>query len=300
MGEFAREGWVNIAGGCCGTTPDYIEAIAAAVRDAARPGSLLLLFADTYHLEADALLGGLARHLPGVRVVGGGASEDGTLGQVSVFAGDAATSAAVSGVLLAGETTHSVGVTQAVRRVGPVRRVTCARGNWVLTLDGRPAYEAFAAVVPEPLLAQPRRALAVVLACMVVGEDDFIARHLASLDPEHGAVALPAPVAPGMELFFCVRDPMGARDDLQRMLARAESAWGATRPVGGLYVSCVGRGRGFYGVPGLDTAYIRRQLGALPIAGFFSGAEFAPGGGVSLLHQYTGVLTMLGWGGARV
>jgi 5-methyltetrahydrofolate--homocysteine methyltransferase len=31
MREFAREGWVNIAGGCCGTTPDYIEAIAAAV-----------------------------------------------------------------------------------------------------------------------------------------------------------------------------------------------------------------------------------------------------------------------------
>jgi 5-methyltetrahydrofolate--homocysteine methyltransferase len=31
MGEFAREGWVNLAGGCCGTTPAFIEAIAAAV-----------------------------------------------------------------------------------------------------------------------------------------------------------------------------------------------------------------------------------------------------------------------------
>jgi 5-methyltetrahydrofolate--homocysteine methyltransferase len=29
--EFAREGWVNLVGGCCGTTPAFIEEIAAAV-----------------------------------------------------------------------------------------------------------------------------------------------------------------------------------------------------------------------------------------------------------------------------
>ncbi len=31
IGEFARAGLVNIVGGCCGTTPDHIAAIAAAV-----------------------------------------------------------------------------------------------------------------------------------------------------------------------------------------------------------------------------------------------------------------------------
>ena len=30
---FAREGWVNLVGGCCGTTPEHIRAIADAVRD---------------------------------------------------------------------------------------------------------------------------------------------------------------------------------------------------------------------------------------------------------------------------
>jgi 5-methyltetrahydrofolate--homocysteine methyltransferase len=29
--DYAREGWVNVVGGCCGTTPAFIEAIAAAV-----------------------------------------------------------------------------------------------------------------------------------------------------------------------------------------------------------------------------------------------------------------------------
>ncbi|MCB9506480.1 MAG: methionine synthase [Myxococcales bacterium] len=33
--EFAEQGWVNMVGGCCGTTPDHIAAIAAAVADVA-------------------------------------------------------------------------------------------------------------------------------------------------------------------------------------------------------------------------------------------------------------------------
>ncbi len=32
VGEFAANGWVNILGGCCGTTPEHIRAIAAAVK----------------------------------------------------------------------------------------------------------------------------------------------------------------------------------------------------------------------------------------------------------------------------
>src|SRR6185369_7225105 len=33
LGEFAANGWLNIVGGCCGTTPPHIRAIAAAVAD---------------------------------------------------------------------------------------------------------------------------------------------------------------------------------------------------------------------------------------------------------------------------
>ncbi len=32
LGQWAKNGWLNIVGGCCGTTPDHIRAIAAAVR----------------------------------------------------------------------------------------------------------------------------------------------------------------------------------------------------------------------------------------------------------------------------
>jgi 5-methyltetrahydrofolate--homocysteine methyltransferase len=36
LGEFAKSGWLNVAGGCCGTTPEWIAAIAGAV-DGVRP-----------------------------------------------------------------------------------------------------------------------------------------------------------------------------------------------------------------------------------------------------------------------
>lgn len=32
VGDFAREGWLNIAGGCCGTTPEHIRAMARELR----------------------------------------------------------------------------------------------------------------------------------------------------------------------------------------------------------------------------------------------------------------------------
>ena len=35
LGEFARAGLVNLVGGCCGSAPDHIRAIAAAVRGVA-------------------------------------------------------------------------------------------------------------------------------------------------------------------------------------------------------------------------------------------------------------------------
>src|SRR5207248_5972189 len=37
LGEFARRGWVNLVGGCCGTTPEWIAAFAREVEGLAPP-----------------------------------------------------------------------------------------------------------------------------------------------------------------------------------------------------------------------------------------------------------------------
>lgn len=267
--------------------------IAEAVRAEAVSGSLLILFTDSYNVDSELVLARLGRLLPGVQIVGGGGSEDGSVGEISVFAGDASSSRAASGVLLQGPLKTTVGVCHAVRPVGPTHRITRADGSSVHELEGLPAYEVLSGALPQPLREDPRRVLASILVGLPVAEGEFVVRHLVALDPRNGCLRLAARVAVGQELFFAVRDSYAARQHMQQVLGQVGDP-GGSGTAGGLYVNCVGRGRGFHGVPGLDTAYLRQHLGSVPIAGYFSGGEFAPGGGAPRLHQYTGVLTLLG------
>jgi small ligand-binding sensory domain FIST len=62
----------------------------------------------------------------------------------------------------------------------------------------------------------------------------------------------------------------------------------------GLYFNCAGRGSSLYGLSGIDSAFLSRQFGDLPIVGFFGNAEIAPLRGVNRLFTYTGVLALVG------
>jgi 5-methyltetrahydrofolate--homocysteine methyltransferase len=61
IGEWARAGWLNLAGGCCGTTPEHIRAMAGAVagvqprKPAARPNALRLAGLEPLNVEARSL-----------------------------------------------------------------------------------------------------------------------------------------------------------------------------------------------------------------------------------------------------
>ncbi len=61
MGEWARSGWLNLVGGCCGTTPEHIGALAEAVRGVAPrkvpalPAQLRLSGLEPLNVAADSL-----------------------------------------------------------------------------------------------------------------------------------------------------------------------------------------------------------------------------------------------------
>lgn len=61
VAEFARAGFLNIVGGCCGTTPEHIAAIAAAVADipprqiAQRPAACRLSGLEPFNIDAESL-----------------------------------------------------------------------------------------------------------------------------------------------------------------------------------------------------------------------------------------------------
>jgi small ligand-binding sensory domain FIST len=88
--------------------------------------------------------------------------------------------------------------------------------------------------------------------------------------------------------MFCRRDGNTARADLERMLQRLTARLDGRTPRGGVYVSCVGRGRHQFGDQSEELRAIQEGLGDFPLVGFFANGEIYNG----RLYGYTGVLTL--------
>jgi small ligand-binding sensory domain FIST len=89
-----------------------------------------------------------------------------------------------------------------------------------------------------------------------------------------------------------VREEFETADEALHLLpalaaaTRGEPA--ATRMAGAVYVSCAGRGGPHFGAPSAELALLRRELGDVPLVGFFAGGEIAH----RHVYGYTGVLTV--------
>jgi small ligand-binding sensory domain FIST len=272
--------------------------IASAVRPKLDKSNLLILFADTYNFEAEATLEALATELPGVTIAGGGASEDGSIGETFVFCGDTISSNAVSGMLFSGDFELTLANSIACGLIGTAHRVTAARDNIVIELDGRPAYEVFEEAA-GPLAADLRRALTYIFVAIPVYENadtiergQFVVRNIVGASEEHGVIAVAFQPKVGDVVGFVLRDAERSREDLKATLDDLNDRLG-TPPAFGLYFNCVSRGAGLYNIPGHDSAYIRRALGPIPIAGFFTGFEISSLAEQTSLLQYSGVLALI-------
>ena len=229
----------------------------------------------------------------------------------------------LSGVMFAADVPLVTRVTQGCHPLPGSRRrqVTAVEANLIDTLDGERAFDVLLqdAGIVESVAALPsgERSHAALRQLKVLGRqgllfvgieppgsaarssrwrDDYLVRPVLGIDPDRGAVAVGSAVEPGQTVRFCVRDEPGARKDLTRICAEIrehlhEQAEKRRRPVaarGALYVSCVGRGTHLFGEPGDELRLIERQLGDVPLVGFYAAGEI---GGRSL-YGYTGVLTV--------
>lgn len=275
--------------------------VAEVARSSAGPHSLLVVFPDTYNFNPTAFFSGLHETAPDIPVVGGGASEDGTLGETFQLCGDTVSNDALCGTLLSGQFHHTIGIAQACQPISPVLTVTKSHQNLILELDGRPAFEVFAEIVRQPLIEDLRRAAAFIFVGLPVDPErqhiargEYIVRNLVGFDPRQGVVAVADEIHQGQKIVFTLRDGGVSREDLKVTLEAQAQLWGEHKPSFGLYFNCLGRGRGLYGLPDLDTAYIKQYLGDLPVIGFFTGCEIAPIRQQHILHQYSGVLVLVG------
>lgn len=262
-------------------------------------GDVVVVWPDPYVVRPDRLLQGLDATLGPVPVTGGAASSPAPAGGTFQFSGGEVATGAVSGLRLGGDFRYQVAITQGCRPLGPPRRVTSAHDNFLLEVDGVPALEALRASAPEGTFDDPEEAIGALTIALLPdpGEADpssgeYLVRNIVAIDPDTGVIAVAAEVDEGQSILFAHREAGAAREDIERMAARAAAA----APKGGyrfgLYFDCLARGRSLYGKTGVDSAALARYLPHVPLLGFFCSAEIAPLRGANHLFTYTGVLVL--------
>jgi small ligand-binding sensory domain FIST len=196
----------------------------------------------------------------------------------------------LSGVLLSSAVPVISGLTQGCTPLSVKHTITKCEGNLLGELDGRPALDVFREDIGEVLSKDLSRVAGYIFAGLPVpGSDtgDYLVRNLIGIDPEAKLLAIGDILEDDAPLMFCRRDGDTAREDMLRMLGDlGRRAGGQIK--GGLYYSCLGRGRNQFGENSEELQMIRDQLGDFPLVGFFTNGEISH----NLLYGYTGVLTL--------
>lgn len=276
------------------------EEIGDLLKSSKSPNSLLALLPDPFHIHPELLFKGIESRLGEVPIVGATASEDPRINDTFEFHGDTVASGAVSGLLLDGEFSYKVDITQGCQLIGPPCVITKANKNIISELDGEPAFEVLKKRIPKGIIEDPMDILRLLFIAFPPNPDqtditggDYLVRNLIGVDQSTGYVAVPQNVEEGQIVGFALRNPEMARNDLKQMLDRISSNQNPENSFKfGLYFNCCARGSSLYGHQGIDTAYISNALGGVPLVGFFGNSEFAPIQNKNHLFTYTGVLVL--------
>lgn len=262
--------------------------------------SLMILLPDSYNGNPQPLLTAMAAKAGFHPAIGAGSTESGAAGATYQLCADKLASNAIAGAYLSGEFHVSVDITQGCQPISDPMTITKCEGNLIYEIDNRPALEIFARLLKGPLAEDLRRALMVLFVGLPADRQEnsvaagkYLVRNIIGLDPQKGILGVADQVVEGDSMIFTMRDGERAREDLNQMLRRQAEALGGRKPAFGLYFNCCARGNSLYGIPGIDSAYIRQALGDVPLIGMFGGYELAPLGRVNHLFAYTGVLALV-------
>jgi small ligand-binding sensory domain FIST len=160
----------------------------------------------------------------------------------------------------------------------------------LIGLDGRRALDVFKEDIGELLARDLGRVAGYIHAALPLpGSDtgDYMVRNLVAIDPVHGWLAIGGSVSVGDRVVFVRRDPKTAETELKAMLANLKGRLTKV-PRGGIYFSCIARGPNMFGEQGNEISLLRKELGNIPLIGFYCGGEISN----ARLYGYTGVLAL--------
>ncbi|HEB56943.1 MAG TPA: histidine kinase [Gammaproteobacteria bacterium] len=204
---------------------------------------------------------------------------------------DGITEGQLSGVVFNDDIPVISGLSQACSPIGQTHMLTDCDNHMAISIDNRPALDVFKEEIGEVLAKDVNRAAGYIFAAFPVrGSDtaDYIVRNIIGIDPQNNMLAIGEQMKPQTPIMFCRRDGRAAIRDMQRMLKDLKKRAGNATPRGGIYISCMGRGRHLFGDDAREMKMISEVFGDIPIVGFYANGEIAG----QRLYAYTGVLTL--------
>ena len=245
-----------------------------------------LLHSDPGYLESQARLEQLSNDIPTAFLVGGITSSRGR----NVQFAQQAWQGGLSGALFSPAIPIMTGMTQGCTPIGGRHVVTQCDLNIAHDLDGRPALDVLSEEVGEVIAQDWQQAAGFIFVGLVNKNsdlDDYSIRQIVGVDKESKLFAIGDQLQHNDEIIFCRRDGNSAIEDMERMLLNFKSRL-RTPIKGGVYVSCLGRGRQQFGEHSEEVRFIHSVLGDFPLVGFFANGEIHK----NSLYGFTGVLTL--------
>lgn len=270
--------------------------------------SLMVLFPDIYTIQPTRLLKEIQAVRPMLPIVGGAASGIAERRETFQWRWDDCCESldrcisrhAVSGMLFSGEFDAYIGIAQGCQPIGNPYLVTRSEGNLVYEIAHRPAVEILQEAVGTLSKEEMGSAFDSLFAGLVMDEEkyplergDYLVRTLVGVQPSTGAIVIAEEPRVGQTIQFHTMDRKSAHEELRRMLRDLTARTAGRKLAMGFYFNCLGRGEGLYGQTNHDIEMINHSFPDTPVVGFFGNAEFAPVRGGNLVHNYTGVLTLI-------
>ena len=280
---------------------DYWSSLCS--RDESIPSSFLI-FADPWSPVEH-----LVEALGSSSIIAGGMSVSTGTGPTLAIDSDAKKQGSVVGVCFKRSLKVQVVVAQGCRPIGPTYTITSTEGNFILELDSRPAIRVLEEYLSSIESKAEQNAVSSGLVCGIQAkntDEDYLIRQMLGFLPAKGGIAVGGIIQAGEKLRFHVRDKAAANEDLNLMVQRAKTERMFSdckgTPVAALQISCIARGREFFGVPNADLSRIKGLLEGGPVAGFFANGEIGPVGIAGItstpdsgtyLHGFTTVVALL-------
>jgi small ligand-binding sensory domain FIST len=254
----------------------------------------LILVADPFTFPADHFLSWMDETHPDLPIIGGNASAALGPGGNRLVVDDRTVQEGAVGVLIGSGVEIELVTSQGCRAYGRPLTVTKADRNILFEVAGTPAIESMVEQMKGGLSAEDIGRLennGLHVGRLIdehldqPGPGDYLVRTVMGVDRTTGAMAVDDRIPLGSTVRFHLRDAESADLDLRRVLTDHHAD-------GALMFTCNGRGTRLFEDAHHDASVLSRQIGPVPVGGFFAAGEIGPVGGRNFVHSFTASIAL--------